>query len=84
MVPIAAILVASIRLNFLNVRLHLRYRGPNHIPCSAPLKRGEEMGWFEHGSTLIVFVPPGVQFADGLSAGKTVRMGQPLFTLAHG
>jgi phosphatidylserine decarboxylase len=83
-VPIAAILVASIRLNFLNVLLHLRYRGPNHIPCSAPLKRGEEMGWFEHGSTLVVFVPPGVQLAQGLSAGKTVRMGQPLFTLAHG
>jgi phosphatidylserine decarboxylase len=83
LVPIAAILVASIRLNFLNGRLHLRYRGPNHIACSAPLKRGEEMGWFEHGSTIIVFVPPGVRLADGLSPGKTVRMGQPLFTLAH-
>jgi phosphatidylserine decarboxylase len=83
LVPVAAILVASIRLNFLNVRLHLRYRGPNHIRCSASLKRGEEMGWFEHGSTLIAFVPPGVQLAPGLTAGKTVRMGQPLFTLAH-
>ncbi len=63
--PVAAILVASIRLNFLNVLLHLRYRGPNHIPCSAPLKRGEEMGWFQHGSTIIAFVPPGVRLAPG-------------------
>jgi phosphatidylserine decarboxylase len=83
LVPVAAILVASIRLNFLNVLLHLRYRGPNHSPCAARLKRGEEMGWFEHGSTIIALVPPGVQLAAGLTVGATVRMGQPLFKLGH-
>jgi phosphatidylserine decarboxylase len=82
LVPVAAILVASIRLTFLNVLLHLRYRGPNHIPCSARLKRGEEMGWFQHGSTIIAFAPPGVQLASGLQTGATLRMGQPLFKLA--
>jgi phosphatidylserine decarboxylase len=81
LVPVAAILVASIRLNFLDVLLHLRYRGPNHIPCAAKLKRGEEMGWFQHGSTIIAFVPPGVRLAEGLTPGATVRMGQPLFEL---
>jgi phosphatidylserine decarboxylase len=81
LVPVAAILVASIRLNFLDVLLHLRYRGPNHIPCAAKLKRGEEMGWFQHGSTIIAFVPPGVRLADGLATGTSVRMGQPLFRL---
>jgi phosphatidylserine decarboxylase len=84
LVPVAAILVASIRLNFLDVLLHLRYRGPNRIACSARLKRGAEMGWFQHGSTIIAFVPPGVQLAQGLRTGATVRMGQPLFTLDHG
>jgi phosphatidylserine decarboxylase len=81
LVPVAAILVASIRLKFLDVLLHLRYRGPNQIPCAARLKRGEEMGWFQHGSTIIAFVPPGVRLVEGLSAGATVRMGQPLFEL---
>jgi phosphatidylserine decarboxylase len=81
LVPVAAILVASIRLNFLNVLLHLRYRGPNHIPCAAALKRGQEMGWFQHGSTIIAFVPPGVKLADGLHNGTPVRMGQALFKL---
>jgi phosphatidylserine decarboxylase len=81
LVPVAAILVASIRLNFLDVLLHLRYRGPNHIPCAAKLRRGEEMGWFQHGSTIIAFVPPGVRLAEGLMAGTPVRMGQPLFRL---
>lgn len=83
LVPVAAILVASIRLRFLDVLLHLRYRGPNHIPCAARLKRGEEMGWFQHGSTIIAFVPPGVRLAEGLEAGTPVRMGQPLFKLDH-
>ncbi|HEY1900699.1 MAG TPA: archaetidylserine decarboxylase [Steroidobacteraceae bacterium] len=84
LVPVAAILVASIRLKFLDVLLHLRYRGPNHIPCEAKLKRGEEMGWFQHGSTLIAFVPPGVRLVAGLESGSRVRMGQALFTLDTG
>ena len=78
LVPIAAILVASIRLHFLNVLLHLRYRGPNTIPCSAQLKKGEEMGWFEHGSTIIVFVPANWELAPGIHTGKQICAGQAL------
>ena len=78
----AAILVASIRLKFLDVRLHLKYRGPNRIDCDAPLKKGEEMGWFEHGSTIIVFVPGGGSLCAGVEAGVRVRMGQGLMRLA--
>jgi phosphatidylserine decarboxylase len=78
LVPVAAILVASIRLRFLDVLLHLRYRGPNVIPCDAALHRGEEMGWFEHGSTIIVLAPPGIGLAEGVSEGARVRMGQAL------
>jgi phosphatidylserine decarboxylase len=81
LVPVAAILVASIRLRFLDVRLHLRYRGPNVIPCDAPLQRGEEMGWFEHGSTIIVLAPPGIGLAEGIIEGARVQMGQPLLQI---
>jgi phosphatidylserine decarboxylase len=78
LVPVAAILVASIRLRFLDVLLHLRYRGPNVIPCDAALQRGEEMGWFEHGSTIIVLAPPGIRLGEGVFQGVRVQMGQPL------
>ena len=78
LVPVAAILVASIRLRFIDVRLHLRYRGPNLIPCDVSLRRGEEMGWFEHGSTIIVLAPPGMKLAGGLSLGARLAMGQAL------
>jgi phosphatidylserine decarboxylase len=78
LVPVAAILVASIRLRFLDVLLHLRYRGPNIICCDVPLRRGEEMGWFEHGSTIIVFAPPGMSLAEGVGPGCRLKMGQAL------
>jgi phosphatidylserine decarboxylase len=78
LVPVAAILVASIRLHALDVRLHLRWRGPNEMPCQVRVKRGEELGWFEHGSTIIVFVPPGFVPAEGIVAGQRIRMGQAL------
>ena len=81
LVPVAAILVASIRLRFLDVLLHLRYRGPNEMACSANYGKGEEMGWFEHGSTIIVFVPAGFELCAGISTGQRLRMGQALMHL---
>lgn len=79
LVPVAAILVASIQLRFVDVRLHLRYSGPNVIDCAATLKKGEEMGWFEHGSTILVFVPPRLQLCPRWRSGDFVRTGQGLF-----
>jgi phosphatidylserine decarboxylase len=81
LVPVAAILVASIRLRFLDVRLHLKYRGPNRIDCNARLHKGEEMGWFEHGSTIIVLAPPEVSVCERWKSGDVIRMGEPLFEL---
>ena len=78
LVPVAAILVASIRLHFLDVLLHLRYRGANEMPCTASCVKGQELGWFEHGSTIIVFVPPGFGLCEGIEMGRQVRMGQAL------
>ena len=80
-VPVAAILVASMRLKFLDVLLHLRYRGPNVIPCDAGLHRGEEMGWFEHGSTLIVLAPRGASLSEAVQEGGRIQMGQPLMRI---
>jgi len=77
-VAVAAILVASIRLHFLDLLLHLNYHGPQTLACQARLGKGQEMGWFEHGSTLIVLVPKGFALAPGLTLGSQVRMGQAL------
>lgn len=81
MVPVAAVLVASIRLHFLNVLLHLKYRGPNVMACDAKLSKGQEMGWFQHGSTIIIFAPAGFTLCENIKTGATVRMGEPLLML---
>ena len=78
LVPVAAILVASIRLHFLDVLFHLKYTGPKKIACNASFERGQEMGWFQHGSTVIVLAPKGFVLDAGLEQGSRVRMGQPL------
>ncbi len=78
LVAVAAILVASIRLHCLDVLLHLRYGGPVDMPCNTAVSKGQELGWFEHGSTIIVFVPPGFALAPGIADGTCIRMGQAL------
>jgi phosphatidylserine decarboxylase len=81
LVPVASILVASIRLAFLDVPLHLAYAGPRAVPCDASFEKGDEMGYFELGSTIIVFAPDGFSLVDGVQQGTTVKMGQPLLRL---
>jgi phosphatidylserine decarboxylase len=80
LVPVAAILVASIRLHALAGR-DLRGHGKRVIPCDAALRKGEEMGWFQHGSTIIVFAPDGFALCPGVEEGRTIRMGEPLMRL---
>jgi phosphatidylserine decarboxylase len=81
LVPVAAVLVASIRLHFLDVLLHLKHRGPNVMTCDARLHKGEEMGWFQHGSTIIVFAPDGFTLCNNVQQGAIIRMGQRLLQL---
>jgi phosphatidylserine decarboxylase len=81
LVPVAAVLVASIRLHAIDTLLHTRYKGPNDIACQASFVKGEELGWFEHGSTILVFVPKAFEFLPSLTTGQGIRMGQGLFRL---
>ncbi len=78
MVPVAAILVASLRLHAVNLLFHVDYTGPNEIPCAIQTYKGQELGWFQHGSTILVFVPKGFKLAEGIAAGQRIKMGQAL------
>jgi len=78
LVPVAAILVGGIRLHFVDLLLHLRYRGPQRIGCATRVSKGAELGWFEHGSTVLVFAPRGFALCDGIGTGARIRMGQRL------
>jgi phosphatidylserine decarboxylase len=78
LVPVAAILVASIRLHFLDVTLNAQSRGPVVFPCDTSVHKGDELGWFEHGSTIIVLTPDHFEFADNITEGARIRAGEPL------
>lgn len=79
LVPVAAVLVASMRFHAVDVLLNLRYRGPNEIHCDADYIKGQEIGWFEHGSTILMFLPPGFALVEGIENGVRLRMGEALF-----
>ena len=78
LVAVAAILVAGIRLHCIDAVLNRNYRGRNVIACDSQVRKGEELGWFEHGSTIIVFAPDGFALSKNIRDGATIRMGQPL------
>ena len=81
LVPVAAILVAGIRLNFLDMPVERQHSQPWSKPCNVMLRKGDEMGWFEHGSTIIVLAEDGFELCDTVQNGVTIRAGQPLMRL---
>ena len=78
LVAVAAILVAGIKLTFLDMPVGRERRVRRSYACAATFQKGEEMGWFEHGSTILVFAPAGFCLYEGLGDGLPIRMGEPL------
>ncbi len=78
LVPVAAILVASIRLHFIDLVLNAATRGPTVFPCDVGVRKGDELGWFEHGSTIIVLAPQHFEFCDNVLESVRISAGQPL------
>ncbi len=84
LVAVAAILVASIRLHCIDGLLNNGYTGRHTIACDSEYRKGEELGWFQHGSTIIVFAPEGFSLDQNVREGATIRVGQHLMRLPSG
>jgi len=78
LVAVAAILVAGIRLTVLDTPALLRDHGSGRVGCRVPLAKGAEMGWFEHGSTILMFLPGGLSLHPDLAEGRDIRAGERL------
>jgi len=81
LVAVAAILVAGIRLHCLGGRLVRGDRARTVFACDSQVCKGAELGWFEHGSTIIVFAPDGFSLCDKVREGASIRVGQSLMRL---
>ncbi|HEY7776588.1 MAG TPA: phosphatidylserine decarboxylase, partial [Kineobactrum sp.] len=44
--------------------------------------RGDEIGYFQHGSTIIVFATADYRFCENTATGARIQMGQALLTLS--
>ena len=73
--------MASIRLHGLKTLFHTRYQGQTDFSCNVEFEKGQELGWFEHGSTIIVFAPEGFTLADQIMPGVQIKMGSALMRL---
>jgi phosphatidylserine decarboxylase len=78
-VAVAAILVASIRLHAIPDTLNTRFKGRRDYDCAQRYAKGDEMGWFHHGSTLILLVPPDYEPLPDWQEGSRIQMGHALF-----
>jgi phosphatidylserine decarboxylase len=78
LVPVAAILVASMVVHGLPTVLDLSYRGPTRLPCARTFAKGDELGYFRNGSTILLFATGDVGWCDGVVPGARIRMGEPL------
>lgn len=78
-VKVGATVVGSIRSaygpDYARPRRRFR-RGIQEGETRLPLQRGEELGWFEFGSTVIVILAPGMLSSFLVKTGQTVQMGQ--------
>lgn len=83
LVAVAAILVSGIRLKFLPLETDGNLPIRRSYDCDAAFAKGAEMGWFEHGSTIIVLAPKGLLVTDTLREGNRIRMGEPLLRLSN-
>jgi phosphatidylserine decarboxylase len=78
LVAVAAVLVAGIRLRCLDLPVERNSIAASVLPCGAHFARGDELGWFEHGSTILVLAPAGFRLTANVREGALIKMGQPL------
>jgi phosphatidylserine decarboxylase len=58
--------------------LNAQTKGPVVFPCDVRVRKGDELGWFEHGSTIIVLAPDHFEFCENVVESGRIRAGQPL------
>jgi phosphatidylserine decarboxylase len=78
LVPVAAVLVAGIKLNFAELPTDRSHRGPWSRSCDVAVAKGAELGWFEHGSTIILLAPAGFTICEPIVPGRQIRVGEAL------
>jgi phosphatidylserine decarboxylase len=79
LVFVGALNVGSVSLTGVGEVLPRPARAAGALPLPMPrhYRRGDELGWFNLGSTVVLIVPPGrIEFTARFTPGAVVRMGE--------
>ena len=83
LIPVAAILVASMKFNCLDDTLDMDFKGPSTLSCDATYNKGDEMGYFQHGSTIVMLFSDDYNFQPTLKEGSIIRVGEAIMFREH-
>ncbi len=78
LVLVGAINVSAIETSWHGIVKHREITDYTYSPGDVSLQRGDEMGRFNLGSTVIVLAQKGMEWHEDISAGREIRMGQAL------
>ena len=84
LVAVGATLVGKVRVRFDELTTHARAPRPvehSYGGAGAFFAKGEELGRFEFGSTLVLLLPPGLARLEPGEPGAELRLGQPIARL---
>ncbi|TPV92299.1 MAG: phosphatidylserine decarboxylase [Myxococcales bacterium FL481] len=87
--PVVVVMVAAFGVGHMTcayapVPAHPRVPQTHRLERAVELRRGEELGRFHLGSTVVMLVPPGCRTLESIRvderSGRAVRLGEPLLT----
>ncbi len=78
LVAVGAVLVGSVRLSFMDLSERRNGGEYGSIACDKAVRQGGELGYFHHGSTIVVLATRPLIPCEHLRGGEVVRMGDPL------
>lgn len=88
--PMAVVLVGALFVGSMSLAWHGMVKGRGHRPIDLPvppgglqLRKGDELGRFHYGSTVILALPPAAAtLQEGIGPGTVLRLGMRLATVA--
>jgi phosphatidylserine decarboxylase len=82
-IPVGALNVGSIRLSFHDVTTnHARADAPETWDVDVAFARGDECGWFELGSTIVLLLEASAGTFDPLQPGRALKVGERIGALS--
>jgi phosphatidylserine decarboxylase len=77
-IPVGTVLVGSIKLSFLDYSFNHTKKFPFSMGLNIQAKKGEELGMFHYGSTVVVLLSKKIQISDSIQTSKFLKYGEPL------